>query len=150
MAVLVFQVWPVLLIVGVVFAAVKEVGKFRDLCRAWDSGLTAEARCLGVAHTYSRDGSTHTHAYEFTTRAGQTLQFTEKSVSLSIREGDVVAVYYTVDSPEKATARPPTHRKKAHADTVSTLIVFAIGICVAVAMLIYLGPMVAEHLAQSR
>jgi hypothetical protein len=144
-----FYAAPTGMIVAALFAARREVGRFWELRRAWSSGLTAEARCLGFASTsygtgVNGGGSTHTHSYEFTTRAGQRVEFKEKDTPVKVVEGDVVVVHYTADWPEKATAWPPAHRRRARANMVVALFFFGLLVCLCVAFMGYYLPMFEE------
>ncbi|NGO79323.1 DUF3592 domain-containing protein [Streptomyces sp. YC504] len=106
-----FYAVPLLMIAVLVGAAVKLVGRDRQLRAAWSSGLTAEARCLRFYTTTRRsDDSTTTtrhHVFEFVTRDGRTVRFEEENGPATILEGDVVPVHYTAERPEQATARAP-------------------------------------------
>ncbi|MFJ9250264.1 DUF3592 domain-containing protein [Streptomyces sp. NPDC101776] len=111
-----FYVIPVLVIVVLLFAAVAVVRRARAANSAWNSGLTAEARCLRTYTTTSGGGDTSVrtrlnHVYEFRTREGRTVRFEERGGSGTILEGDIVTVYYTADHPERATAQPPAPGK---------------------------------------
>jgi hypothetical protein len=113
-----FYIVPMIIIAIVVLGAVSLTGRARQVSRAWNSGLTAEARCLRSYTTTSGGGSSsvHTtlhHVYEFVTREGRAVRFEEKNGPGTIVEGDVVTVFYTADRPERATARTPARGKLA-------------------------------------
>ena len=67
-----FYIVPLLIIGIVCLAAFTVIRRAREVSSAWNSGLTAEARCLRTYTTASGgDTSVHTvlhHVYEFTTR----------------------------------------------------------------------------------
>ncbi|MER6979025.1 DUF3592 domain-containing protein [Streptomyces carpinensis] len=106
-----FYVVPTLMIGGAVFLLVRITGRSREVRGAWNSGLTAEARCLRTYGT-SRDGhggasTTLHHVYEFTTREGRSVRFAESNGPATIVEGDIVTVHYAAGRPERATAHAP-------------------------------------------
>jgi|SRR5882757_5313622 len=126
-----FYVIPGLIIASVVFAAVRIIRRSLDLRRAWNSGLTAEARCL---RSYTRasggggDSSVTTtlhHVYEFRTREGRAVRFDESSGPSTVVEGDIVTVHYTAERPERATAHAPSPVRAA-AGTIGVLVFFGV------------------------
>ncbi|MFJ6565967.1 DUF3592 domain-containing protein [Streptomyces sp. NPDC091292] len=129
-----FYLAPSLIAALALFMAVKVVQRWLDLRRAWNSGLTAEARCLRTYTTTDRDSdSGHTsttlhHVYEFTARDGRSVRFEEADGPGTVIEGDVVVVHYAADRPEKATARPAAPVKAG---------------CTLVAILLFLGFFIA-------
>ncbi|MEW2402301.1 DUF3592 domain-containing protein [Streptomyces sp. NPDC046862] len=109
---------PAFMIAIVVFAAVKVIGRSREMRRAWSSGLTAEARCLRSYATTSGGGqaavrTTLHHVYEFRTWDGRVIRFDETNGPSTRVEGDIVIVRYTPDRPERATAHPPNRSGNA-------------------------------------
>lgn len=133
---------PALMIALVVFAAVKVIGRSREVRRAWSSGLTAEARCLRTYTTTSGGGqsavrTTLHHVYEFRTWDGRVIRFDETNGPSTRVEGDIAVVHYTADRPERATAHP-TNRSGNAVATVLTLgclgvvVLFALGFIVVV------------------
>ncbi|GAA1414239.1 hypothetical protein GCM10009601_01710 [Streptomyces thermospinosisporus] len=79
---------------------------------AWNSGLTAEGRCLRViTRTHGgRDGPVHSslqHVYEFTTHDGRVIRFEEQHGPATVLEGDRVTVHYTDGPRVVATAHEP-------------------------------------------
>ncbi|MFF3937717.1 DUF3592 domain-containing protein [Streptomyces phaeofaciens] len=107
-----FYIVPSIMIAGLLLAAFTVVGRAQRVSRAWDSGLTAEARCLRSYTTTSGGGDTMVtttlhHVYEFATRDGRTVRFEEANGPGTILEGDIVTVHYAADRPEQATAKPP-------------------------------------------
>ncbi|WP_037676475.1 DUF3592 domain-containing protein [Streptomyces griseus] len=114
-----FYIVPLFIIAGAVFAAVSVTGRSRQVGRAWNSGFTAEARCLRSYTTTSGGGgsssvsTTRHHVYEFVTRDGRPVRFEEKNGPGTIVEGDIVTVFYTPDRPEHATAHAPARGKLA-------------------------------------
>ncbi|WP_030241444.1 MULTISPECIES: DUF3592 domain-containing protein [unclassified Streptomyces] len=145
-----FYIVPTLMIAVVSFAAVLVIRRSARLGRAWNSGLTAEARCLRTYTTTSGGGdrsvrTTLHHVYEFTTRDGRGVRFEEGGGPGTTLEGDIVTVHYPADRPEHATARPPA-RGKLLAGTgcllafLGTFILFALGfMAVAYAMFSAVG-----------
>ncbi|MFF2845571.1 DUF3592 domain-containing protein [Streptomyces sp. NPDC058001] len=107
-----FYAVPSLIAALALFMAAKTITRWLEVRRAWNSGLTAEARCLRTYTTTRRDsdsGHTYTtlhHVYEFTTRDGRSVRFEEADGPGTVIEGDVVVVHYAAERPEKATARP--------------------------------------------
>ncbi|MGW1163742.1 hypothetical protein ACWD5Q_25035 [Streptomyces sp. NPDC002513] len=97
----------------------------------WNSGLTAEARCLRTYTTTSGGRgdtpvtTTLRHVYEFTTREGRTVRFEEANGPGTTVEGDIVPVHYTEAHPERATACSPA-RGTALAGTVGILLFLAV------------------------
>ncbi len=115
-----FYVIPLLMITLVVFGAVVVVRRSRRVSSAWNSGLTAEGRCLRTYTTTSGGGDTMVsttlhHVYEFTTREGRTVRFEEPNGPGTVLEGDVVTVHYTADHPEQATAHAPARENSRRA-----------------------------------
>jgi hypothetical protein len=110
-----FYVMPGLILAAAVFVAYRVVRRSLQVRRAWNSGLTAEGRCLRMfttTHGGGRDSSVSTtlhHVYEFTARDGRTVRFEEEDGPATIVEGDVVA-----------TAKAPGRAKLA-ASTVAVL-----------------------------
>ncbi|MEU8978418.1 DUF3592 domain-containing protein [Streptomyces sp. NPDC048309] len=126
-----FYAVPALMMAVVLLAAAKVVRRSMDLRRAWNSGLTAEARCLRSYTTTSGGGgdtsvtTTLHHVYEFTTREGRTVRFEEANGPSTVIEGDIVTVHYAAERPEKATAHAPS-RGKAAAGTIGMLVFFGV------------------------
>ncbi|MEW2493371.1 DUF3592 domain-containing protein [Streptomyces nodosus] len=113
-----FYIVPLLMIGGAVFMLIRVFGRSRDVRSAWNSGLTAEARCLRTYTTTSGGGETQVsttlhHVYEFTTREGRGVRFEESNGSATVVEGDIVTVYYTAEHPERATAHALARGKLA-------------------------------------
>lgn len=107
-----FYIVPTLMIAVVSCAVVAVIRRSVRVSRAWNSGLTAEARCLRTYTTTSGGGdssvrTTLHHVYEFTTRDGRGVRFEEPGGPGTTLEGDIVTVHYPADRPEQATARPP-------------------------------------------
>jgi len=97
----------------------------------WNSGLTAEARCLRT-YTTTSGGSgdsmvstTLHHVYEFTTREGRAVRFEESNGPSTIVQGDIVTVHYTAGRPERATAHAPAP-VKAMAGTIGILVFLSV------------------------
>lgn len=113
--VVLFYIIPGLMIAGILFAAYATIQRSAQLQRAWDSGLTAQGRCLRMFTTTSggsgdsRASSTLHHVYEFTARDGRVIRFEETGGPATRIEGDSVTVYYTEGDDAHATARAPDH-----------------------------------------
>ncbi|MET7985460.1 MULTISPECIES: DUF3592 domain-containing protein [unclassified Streptomyces] len=122
-----FYVLPSLIIAAVLFAAARIVRRLLEVRSAWNSGLTAEARCLRSYTTVSGGGNdtsvttTLRHVYEFTTRDGRAIRFEEPNGPATVLEGDIVPAYYTARNPEKATAHAP-NPGRAVAGTLALLV----------------------------
>ncbi|MEV0319050.1 DUF3592 domain-containing protein [Streptomyces sp. NPDC050658] len=121
-----FYAIPTVIAVVVIATAVKVIRRALELRQAWNSGLTAEARCLRTYTTTSRNSdSGHTtttlhHVYEFTPSGGTAVRFEEEHGPATTVEGDFVTVHYTADRPERATAHAPSPVKNA-ASTIGLL-----------------------------
>ncbi|MBW8703189.1 hypothetical protein MBT84_26690 [Streptomyces sp. MBT84] len=107
-----FYVVPGLIMIGALAQAVAVVRRSLRLRSNWNSGLTAEARCLRTYTTTSGGGETSVsttlhHVYEFATREGRTVRFEEAGGPRATVEGDIVPVHYTAAHPERATAHAP-------------------------------------------
>lgn len=144
-----FYVIPGLIIAAVAFAAVKILRRSLELRRAWNSGLTAEARCLRTYTTTSGGGgdtsvsTTLHHVYEFRTAEGRTVRFEERNGPSTVVEGDIVTVHYTAERPEKATAHAPSPVKAA-AGTIGGLIFLGVVAAFCVGFMITFHGMSAE------
>ncbi|MEU8955973.1 DUF3592 domain-containing protein [Streptomyces sp. NPDC048518] len=121
-----FYALPTAMACGVLLMAAQVVRRSTQVSRAWNSGLTAEARCLRTYTTTSGHGgdghvsTTLHHVYEFTTRDGRPVRFEEEGGPATTVQGDVVTVRYTAERPEAATAYAPRPFVMA-AGTVGTL-----------------------------
>ncbi|MFF1451663.1 DUF3592 domain-containing protein [Streptomyces sp. NPDC058274] len=135
-----FYVVPSLMIAMVLLAAARVVRRSLRLRSAWNSGLTAEARCLRT-YTTTRGGgdsavrTTLHHVYEFTTREGRPVRMEEAGGPSTVIEGDIVTVHYTAEHPELATAHAPARGKMA-AGTVGLLVFFAVFIAFCVGFMV--------------
>jgi hypothetical protein len=135
-----FYVVPSLMIAMVLLAAVRVVRRSLRLRSAWNSGLTAEARCLRT-YTTTRGGgdsavrTTLHHVYEFTTREGRPVRMEEAGGPSTVIEGDIVTVHYTAEHPERATAQAPA-RGRAAAGTVGMLVFFAVFVAFCVGFMV--------------
>ncbi|MCF3135765.1 DUF3592 domain-containing protein [Streptomyces olivochromogenes] len=144
-----FYVIPLIMIAGVSFAAVRIIGRSRQISRAWSHGLTAEARCLRSYTTTSGGGgdssvsTTLHHVYEFTTREGRTVRFEESNGPGTVIEGDFVTVHYLPEQPERATAHPPARGKLA-AGTGCMLVFFGVFISFCIVFMVMAHVMFAE------
>ncbi|MFQ6145019.1 DUF3592 domain-containing protein [Streptomyces sp. SID10815] len=117
-----FYAVPVLMIAFAVLGLVSVARRARRVRGAWDSGLTAEARCLRTYTTTSGGGAdtsvstTLHHVYEFRTREGRGVRFEETGGPGTVLEGDVVTVHYRAERPEEATAHTPARRGRLAAE----------------------------------
>ena len=108
-----FYVVPGLMIALALTALIGMLRRARHISGAWNSGLTAEARCLNTYTTTSGGGgdssvsTTLHHVYEFTTREGRAVRFEERNGPRTVVTGDIVTVRYTAEHPERATAKAP-------------------------------------------
>ncbi|MFD9000540.1 hypothetical protein ACFV0T_06075 [Streptomyces sp. NPDC059582] len=134
-----FYVVPGLIMAVTVFAAYRVLRRTVQLRMAWNSGLTAEARCLRAfttVHGGTNDSSVRTtlhHVYEFTARDGRTVRFEEEDGPATVVEGDYITVHYKEGPREViATALAPRKAKQAAA-TVAMLALLGVvlGFCVA-------------------
>ncbi|MFD5632123.1 MULTISPECIES: DUF3592 domain-containing protein [unclassified Streptomyces] len=143
-----FYAVPGLIIAVAALMAVRILRRSAELRRAWNSGLTARARCLRAYTTTSGGGgdtsvsTTLHHVYEFRTVEGRAVRFDESNGPATVVEGDLVTVHYAASRPEKATALAPSPVKAA-AGTVGVLVLLGVvaAICV--------GFMVTFHTAVS-
>ncbi|KOG36041.1 DUF3592 domain-containing protein [Streptomyces resistomycificus] len=133
-----FFVMPPLLIIGIVgVAAYAVIRRAQVVSSAWNSGLTAQARCLRAYTTTSGGGNTsvHTtlhHVYEFVTREGRVVRFDEGGGPRTTVEGDIVIVHYAAHHPERATAKAPARGQLAASTgcllaLLGTIAVFCLG-----------------------
>lgn len=135
-----FYAVPVVMIAFIAFAAVRLVGRSRQISSAWNSGLTAEGRCLRSYTTTSGGGDTTVtttihHVYEFTTRDGRTVRFDEAHGPATTIEGDHVTVHYLPDRPEQATAHGPARGRLA-VETGCVMVFFGVVIAFCVAFMV--------------
>ncbi|MGC0211125.1 hypothetical protein [Streptomyces levis] len=109
-----------LLVPGLVLAlavglACRATWRWLRIRGAWNSGLTAEGRCLGV---YATPGGASTrpalrHVYEFITHDGRVITFEEDGGPGTTAEGDYVTVHYTAGRRIVATALAPSRARRA-------------------------------------
>ncbi|MFI9832045.1 hypothetical protein ACIHIX_30680 [Streptomyces sp. NPDC051913] len=132
-----FYLVPGLILALVLFAAYRVLRRAVQIRRAWNSGLTAEARCLRMyttTHGGGGDTSVHStlhHVFEFTARDGRTVRFEEEDGPGTILEGDFVTVYYAEGATVVATAKVP-RRTVLAASTIGVLAFLGVvaGFCV--------------------
>ncbi|GAA3825975.1 hypothetical protein GCM10022403_069160 [Streptomyces coacervatus] len=121
-----FYLIPGLILALVLFGAYRVLRRSLQIRSAWNSGLTAEGRCLRMfttTHGGSGDSSVSTtlhHVYEFTARDGRVVRFEEENGSGTILEGDFVTVYYAEGADVVATAKAP-RRGALAAGTIAIL-----------------------------
>ncbi|MFF4356023.1 DUF3592 domain-containing protein [Streptomyces sp. NPDC001604] len=126
----IFYLVPSLILAVVLLGAYAVVRRALRIRSAWNSGLTAEGRCLRMfttTHGGGGDSSVSTtlhHVYEFTARDGRVVRFEEENGPSTIVEGDFVTVYYQDGgkggAEVVATAKPP-RRAGLAASTVAML-----------------------------
>ncbi|MFF4500151.1 DUF3592 domain-containing protein [Streptomyces sp. NPDC001401] len=108
-----FYLIPSLILAAVLFGAYRVLRRSLQIRSAWNSGLTAEGRCLRMfttTHGGGGDSSVSTtlhHVYEFTARDGRVVRFEEENGPATILEGDFVTVYYAEGDNVVATAKAP-------------------------------------------
>ncbi|MDO0914684.1 hypothetical protein QQM39_28795 [Streptomyces sp. DT2A-34] len=108
-----FYAVPGLILAVVLFGGYRVVRRSLQIRRAWNSGLTAEARCLRMfttTHGGGNDTSVSTtlhHVYEFTARDGRLVRFEEEGGPATTIEGDIVTVHYAEGHEVVATAKSP-------------------------------------------
>ncbi|MEU5630097.1 DUF3592 domain-containing protein [Streptomyces rishiriensis] len=132
-----FYIVPTIMIAGALFFLYKALGRTRQVRAAWNSGVTAEGRCLRMYTSTSGGGgdtsvsTTLHHVYEFTARDGRAFRFDEGGGPGTVIEGDIVTVYYSPDRPEGATAhRPGRGRLAAGTGCLLAFFTLFIGLCV--------------------
>ncbi|MFE2511114.1 DUF3592 domain-containing protein [Streptomyces naganishii] len=129
---LLFYVIPCLMITFLLVGIATALRRSRQIGRAWDGGVTAQARCLRSYTSTSGGGdssvsTTLHHVYEFITRDGRVIRFDEANGPSTVIEGDLVTVHYLPDRPEQATAHAPAHGKLA-AGTGCVLVFYGVGL----------------------
>jgi hypothetical protein len=116
-----FYAVPGLIMAVALFGGYRVVRRWLQMRGAWNSGLTAEARCLRMfTTTRGGGGDSHVrtvihHVYEFTARDGRTVRFEEEDGPRTVLEGDLVTVHYADGREVVATAVPPRPAKQAAA-----------------------------------
>ncbi|MFJ8590865.1 hypothetical protein [Streptomyces sp. NPDC093598] len=115
----IFYVVPGLIMARALFMAHRVVRRWLQIRGAWNSGLTAEGRCLRTFTTVSGghgDTSVRTtlhHVYEFIAHDGRVIRFEEDGGPATTLEGDYVTVYYADGRQVVATAQAPSRAKQA-------------------------------------
>ena len=133
-----FYVVPGLIMAVALFMAYRVVRRWLQIQRAWNSGLTAQGRCLRMyttTHGGGNDTSVSTtlhHVYEFTARDGRVVRFEEQGGPGTTVEGDFVTVYYAEGREIVATAHEPGRVKQAAATIgilafLGVVVVFCVG-----------------------
>ncbi|MFF5983561.1 hypothetical protein ACFY78_32440 [Streptomyces olindensis] len=116
---LIFYVVPGLIMALAVFMAYRVLRRWLQIRGAWNSGLTAEARCLRAftmvsgGHGDTSVRTTLHHIYEFITHDGRVIRFEEDGGPATTVEGDYVTVHYTDGRQVVATAQPPSRVRQA-------------------------------------
>ncbi|MGW0824164.1 hypothetical protein [Streptomyces sp. NPDC002845] len=136
-----FYLVPGLIMAVALFMAARVIRRSLQLGSAWNSGLTAEGRCLRV-YTTTRGGSGDTrvrttlhHVYEFTARDGRPVRFEEEDGPGTTVEGDIVTVYYAEGREAAATAQAPGHGRNLAATAgilvfLGVVVAFCVGFMV--------------------
>ncbi|GAB2742492.1 hypothetical protein [Streptomyces bullii] len=138
----VFYAAPGLIMAVAIFMAYRVVRRWLQVRGAWNSGLTAEGRCLRAfttTHGGGHDTSVRTtlhHVYEFLTPDGRVIRFEEEDGPATVVEGDYVTVYYSDGRDVVATAHAPSRVKHAAATVgilafLGVVVVFCVGFVVA-------------------
>ncbi|MFD5234171.1 hypothetical protein ACFWJ5_37775 [Streptomyces qaidamensis] len=115
----IFYVVPGLIMTLAAFMAYRVVRRWLQIRGAWNSGLTAEGRCLrtcttvGGGHGDTSARTTLHHVYEFIAHDGRVIRFEEDGGPATTVEGDYVTVYYTDGRQVVATAQAPSRAKQA-------------------------------------
>ncbi|MFJ8631681.1 hypothetical protein [Streptomyces sp. NPDC093568] len=136
-----FYLVPGLIMAGALFMAYRVVRRSLQIRSAWNSGLTARARCLRAYTTVSGghgDTSVHTtlhHVYEFTARDGRVVRFEEEGGPGTTVEGDLVTVHYAEGARVVATAHAPGRVRQTAATLgilafLGVVVVFCVGFVV--------------------
>ncbi|WDV51965.1 hypothetical protein PV963_17080 [Streptomyces coeruleorubidus] len=132
---------PGLIMAGALFMTYRVLRRWLQIRGAWNSGLTAQARCLRAfttTHGGGHDTSVRTtlhHVYEFITHDGRVIRFEEENGPGTILEGDYVTVYYTDGPQVVATAQAPSRGRHAAATVgilafLGVIVVFCVGFMV--------------------
>ncbi|MEV0906108.1 DUF3592 domain-containing protein [Streptomyces hokutonensis] len=135
---LIIYLVPSLVMGFALFMGYRVTRRWLQVRGAWNSGLTAEGRCLRSYTTVSGghgDTSVRTtlhHVYEFTARDGSSVRFEEEGGRGTVIEGDYVTVYYTDGREVVATAHEPSRAKQAAATFgilafLGVIVVFCVG-----------------------
>lgn len=113
---------PSIIMAFVAVMAYRVLRRWLQIRSAWNSGLTAEGRCLKAFTTVSKGAGEHSevhstihHVYEFTTHDGRAVRFEEENGPMTTVEGDFVTVYYADGRKVVATAHEPGRVKQAAA-----------------------------------
>ncbi|MFE7928487.1 DUF3592 domain-containing protein [Streptomyces sp. NPDC057456] len=143
-----FYLVPSVMIAGLLFGVFGLIRRSRRVVRAWDGGLTAQARCLRSYTTTSGGGDTMVsttlhHVYEFTTREGRAVRFEEANGPGTTIEGDLVTVHYAAGRPEEATAKAPA-RGRLFAESGCLLLFLGVAIAFCVFFMVTAHWMFAE------
>ncbi|MCX5048428.1 MULTISPECIES: hypothetical protein [unclassified Streptomyces] len=144
-----FYLVPCLIMALVLFGAYRVLRRSLQIRSAWNSGLTAEARCLrmfttthGGGHDTSVSTTLH-HVFEFTARDGRLVRFEEENGPATILEGDFVTVYYAEGREVIATAKAP-RRAGLAASTIAILTFLGVIVVFCVAFMVTFSQMSDE------
>ncbi|MGW5034447.1 hypothetical protein ACWEQW_24670 [Streptomyces nigra] len=143
-----FYVVPCLILAIVLFFGFHATRHWWQIRAAWNSGLTAEGRCLRTFTTTYGNGRDQVrtmlhHVYEFTARDGRVVRFEEESGPATTVEGDIVTVHYAEGARIVATARRPSRAGLA-ASTVGVLAILGVVAAICVGFMITYHDMSSE------
>ncbi|WP_055623416.1 hypothetical protein [Streptomyces sp. JHA19] len=143
-----FYVVPCLILAGVLFVGYRVTRRSGEIRAAWNSGLTAEGRCLRTFTTTYGNGRDQVrtmlhHVYEFTARDGRVVRFEEEGGPATTVEGDIVTVHYAEGARIVATARRPSRAGLA-ASTVGVLAILGVVAAICVGFMITYHDMSSE------
>jgi hypothetical protein len=123
-----FYLIPLTIMAVLAFLAYRVLSRWLQIRRAWNSGLTAEGRCLKTFTTVSESTGEHSrvrttihHVYEFTTHDGRAVRFEEEDGPMTTVEGDFVTVHYADGPTVVATAHEPSQWFKQGAASLGIL-----------------------------
>ncbi|MFJ5061273.1 hypothetical protein ACIP96_17880 [Streptomyces nigra] len=143
-----FYVVPCLILAIVLFFGFHATRHWWHIRAAWNSGLTAEGRCLRTFTTTYGNGRDQVrtmlhHVYEFTARDGRVVRFEEEGGPATTVEGDIVTVHYAEGARIVATARRPSRAGLA-ASTVGVLAILGVVAAICVGFMITYHDMSSE------
>ncbi|MEW2419670.1 DUF3592 domain-containing protein [Streptomyces nigra] len=143
-----FYVVPCLILAIVLFFGFHATRHWWQIRAAWNSGLTAEGRCLRTFTTTYGNGRDQVrtmlhHVYEFTARDGRVVRFEEEGGPATTVEGDIVTVHYAEGARIVATARRPSRAGLA-ASTVGVLAILGVVAAICVGFMITYHDMSSE------
>ncbi|MET7481387.1 hypothetical protein ABZT17_44785 [Streptomyces sp. NPDC005648] len=115
-----FYLLPGVMLAAALFMIYRVVRRWLQMRAAWNSGLTAQGRCLRMFTTTHGGGENSRvrtvlhHVYEFTAHDGRVVRFEEEGGPGTRLEGDLVTVHYTDGRGDVvATAQAPAPVRQA-------------------------------------